>query len=84
MHTGSARLTIFLNKFTESGPSIITADEINCFVLARVSGKDVVMLIVQNMELKVTRVRDVNEIVMKKESIRGDGPMRFRIFGKGK
>ena len=42
-YIGSARLTIFLNKFTE--PSIVTADKINCFVLARVSRKDVVMLV---------------------------------------
>ena len=45
MHTGSARLTIFLNKFMESGPSVIIADEINHLVLAGVSGKDVVMLV---------------------------------------
>ena len=45
MHTGSARLRIFLNKFMESGPSVRTADEINHFVLVRVSRKNVVMLV---------------------------------------
>ena len=32
------------------------------------------------MELKVIRVRDVNEILMTKESIRGDRLMRFGIL----
>ena len=45
MHTGSARLTIFLNKFMESRPSVIMADEINCFVLAGMPRKDVVILV---------------------------------------
>ena len=35
------------------------------------------------MELKVTRVRDVNEIVMKKKSVRGDGPVGFGILEMG-
>ena len=35
------------------------------------------------MELKVTRVRDVNEIVVMKESIRGDEPMGFGILEMG-
>ena len=35
------------------------------------------------MEPKVTRVRDVNEIVVMKEPIRGDGPMGFGILEMG-
>jgi hypothetical protein len=42
--------TLLLYEFTETGPGIITADEVNCFILTRVSGKYVVMFVAENTE----------------------------------
>ena len=41
------------------------------------------MFVMENTESKVIRVRDVDKVVVMKETIARYGPMRFRIFGKG-
>ena len=46
-HTSCTMFTIFLHKFTESGPGIIAADEVHCLILTRMSREDVVMLVAE-------------------------------------
>jgi hypothetical protein len=31
-HTSRTRLNVLLDEFTETGPSVITADEVDCFI----------------------------------------------------
>ena len=72
LHTSHTRFTIFLDKFMESGPGIIAADEVHCLILTRMSGKDVVMLVAENLEPEVVGIGDVYETVMAEKSIRSD------------
>ena len=37
LHTSCTRFTIFLDKFMESGPGIIAADEVHCLILTRMT-----------------------------------------------
>ena len=62
--------TIFLDKFTESRPGIIAADEVHCLILTRMSGEDMVMLVVENLELEVIGIGDVYETIMAEKSVR--------------
>ena len=60
-HTSCTRFTIFLDKFTESGPGKIAADEVHCLILTRMSGEDVVMLVAENLEPEVVGIGDIYE-----------------------
>ena len=71
-HTSCTRFTIFLDKFTESGPGIIAADEVHCLILTGMSGKDVVMLVAENLEPEVVGIRDIYETIMAEKSIGSD------------
>ena len=68
-HTSCTRFTIFLDKFVESGPGIIAADEVHCLILTGMSGEDVVMLVVENSEPEVIGIGDVYEIIMAEKFI---------------
>ena len=72
LHTSCTGLTIFLDKFTESGPGIIAADEVHCLILTGMSREDVVMLVAENSELEVVGVRDIYETIMVEKSIGSD------------
>ena len=48
-HTSRTRFTILLDEFAETGPSIIAANEVDGFILTRVSGEDVIMLVAENL-----------------------------------
>ena len=72
LHTSCTRFTIFLDKFTESGPGIIAADEVHCLILTRMSREDVVMLVAENSELEVIGIRDMYETIMAEKSIGSD------------
>ena len=71
-HTSCTRFTIFLDKFTESGPGIIVADEVHCLILTRMSGEDVVMLVAENSEPEVVGIGDIYESIVVEKSIRSD------------
>ena len=71
-HTSCTRFTIFLDKFAESGPGIIAANEVHCLILTGMSREDVVMLVAENLEPEVIGIRDVYEIVVAEKSIRSD------------
>ena len=71
-HTSCTRFTIFLDKFAESGPGIIVADEVHCFILTGMSGEDVVVLVAENSEPEVVGIGDVYETVMAEKSVGSD------------
>ena len=71
-HTSCTRFIIFLDKFTESGPGIIAADEVHCLILTRMSGEDVVVLVVENSEMEVIEIGDVYETIVAEKSIGSD------------
>ena len=71
-HTSCTGFTIFLDKFMESGPGIIAADEVHCLILTGMSREEVVMLVVENSELEVIGIRDVYETVMAEKSVGSD------------
>ena len=48
-HTSRTRFAILLDKFAETGPSIIAANEVDGFILTGVSRKDVIMLVAENL-----------------------------------
>ena len=79
-HTSSARLNIFLHKITESRPSVVTTDEVNGLILARVSREDMVMFVMENTEPEVVSIRNINEAVMAEKSVSGNGPTGLRFF----
>ena len=67
-HTSCTRFTI-LDKFMESRPGIVVADEVHCLILTRMSGEDMIMLVVENLELEVIGIGDVYEIIMAEKSV---------------
>ena len=71
-HTSCTRFTIFLDKFVESRPGIIAADEVNCLILTGMSGEDMVMLVAENSELEVIGIGDIYETIMVEKSIGSD------------
>ena len=71
-HTSCTRFTILLDKFTESRPGIIVADEIHCLILTRMSREDMVVLVVENSEPEVIGIGDVYETIMAEKSVGGD------------
>ena len=68
-HTSGARFDVLLDKFTESGPGIVAMD--------------MVMLVAENAEPEVIRVRNIDEVIMAEESVRSNGPARLRLFLMG-
>ena len=71
-HTSCTRFIIFLDKFTESGPGIIAADEVHCLILTGMSREDVVVLVAENSELEVVGIWDIYETIMAEKSVRSD------------
>ena len=71
-HTSCTRFTIFLDKFTESGPGIIAVDEVHCLILTRMSREDVVVLVAENLEPEVVGIRDIYETIVAEKSIGSD------------
>ena len=71
-HTSCTRSTVFLDKFTESRPGIIAADEVHCLILTRMSREDVVVLVVENLEPEVIGIRDVYETIVVEKSVGSD------------
>ena len=71
-HTSCTRFTIFLDKFVESGPGIIVADEVHCLILTRMSREDVVVLVAENSELEVVGIGDIYETIVVEKSVGSD------------
>ena len=71
-YTSCTIFTIFLDKFTESRPGVIAADEVHCLILTRMSGGDVVVLVAENSEPEVIGIGDIYETIMAEKSVRSD------------
>ena len=71
-HTSCTGFTIFLDKFTESGPGIIAADEVHCLILTGMSGEDVVVLVAENLEPEVVGIGDIYETIVVEKSVGSD------------
>ena len=82
-HTSGARFDVLLDEFTESGPGIVAMDKVNGLILSGVSGKDVVMLVAENTEPEVIRVRNVDKVIMTEEAVRSNKPAGLRFFLMG-
>ena len=63
-HASGARFDVLLDEFAESGPGIVATDKVDRLILSGVSGKDVVMLVAENAEPEVIRVRDIDEVIV--------------------
>ena len=64
-HTSCTRFTIFLDKFAESGPGIIAANEVHCLILTGMSREDVVVLVAENSEPEVIGIGDIKRVIGK-------------------
>ena len=72
LYTSCTRFTIFLDKFAESRPGIIAADEVHCLILTGMSGEDMVVLVAENSELEVIGIGDIYETIMVEKSVGSD------------
>ena len=75
LYTSCTRFTIFLDKFAESRPGIIAADEVHCLILTGMSGEDMVVLVAENsenLEPEVIGIGDIYETIMVEKSIGSD------------
>ena len=72
LHTRCTRLAIFLDKFTESRPGVVSSNEVYCLVLTRVSGKDMIVLMSENAESEIIRVWNVDKVVVSEKTIGGN------------
>ena len=54
MHTSSTGFNIGLNSVPEFQPNVVTSDQINGPVLAKVSRDWVVMIVLQNLKPEIT------------------------------
>ena len=55
-HASRTRLDevdVFLEKFSEARPSVVSMDELHCLVLTWMSGENVVMLVTKNTKSEV-------------------------------
>ena len=80
MHTSSTGLAIFLDKFSESRPSVVSKDKTCGFVLTRVSGENMIVLVTECSESEIVRVGDVDAIVMLEEFVGVNGPIGFGVL----
>ncbi|EGN98741.1 hypothetical protein SERLA73DRAFT_73345 [Serpula lacrymans var. lacrymans S7.3] len=66
---GSAGLDVVLDKDLEPGPSIFLSDEFQGFVLTKMAGEGMIMLILEYSESEVTGIWDVEVVVLPEEAI---------------
>ena len=79
-HTSRTRFAIFLDELTEPGPGVVMTDHFYSLVLTWMSREYVIMLVAENMETEVVRVRNVDEVILPKKTIRSDGPSVPRFY----
>ena len=63
MSTNHTRLDIIPNKLANLGPSVLTSNCVKSTILAKVTGKDVVMIDAKDAESEVIAVRNVDTII---------------------
>lgn len=57
--TSGTRMYVFFDKGVYTRPGILSLNEFECPILTEVPRQWVVMLVLQDLELKVTYIRDV-------------------------
>lgn len=62
-HTGSTRLAVVLNEFSELRPHIFAAHKFNGLVLTVMSSEDMIMFETEYTEAKISVVGDVDAAV---------------------
>jgi hypothetical protein len=84
-HAGGTGLAVVFDKVTKSGPDVLASNQFNSLVLTHVTGKDVVVLIVEDTESQFVVVCwDVDAVVMSNITISGGLPSRGqRMSEKG-
>lgn len=63
MHASGTRLTVVFDIVLEARLSILLMDKIDCLVLMIVSGKNMIMLVLQYAEAEIVRVRNIDVVV---------------------
>ena len=59
----STRITIVFDEGLHSRPGILTPDEVQCLVLSEVSQDQMVVLVPENLQLKIRNIRNIDPIV---------------------
>ena len=62
--TGSARLAIVADQVAESGPVVVSENEVLCLVLPPMSGCRMIVAGVEDVETEVTGVRYIDTVVV--------------------
>ena len=63
LHTSDTGLAELLYISTEAGPGVTVVDLFQCFVLTKLSGKDVIMIVLENTCVEVTSRWYINSVV---------------------
>ena len=79
----SAGLAVVADQVAESGPVVVSEDEVLRLVLPPVSGCRMVVSGAEDAETEVTGVRYVGTVVVAEESIGVEGPARVSVGGMG-
>ena len=82
-HTSHTIFAILLDKFAETEPSIIVANEVDGLILTEVSGEDMIMLVAENLELQVIGVGDIDEVIMAEKTVRSNSGVLVQLGGQG-
>ena len=61
---GGTGVAEFLHEGPRVRPNIFPSDYCEGFVLSGVSGEDVIMIVLEDLELEVVRVRDINPVMV--------------------
>ena len=61
--TGGARRDVVLDESMDTRPGILSADQVQCVGLTKMSGEWVVMFVPQDPQTEVVGVRDVDAVV---------------------
>ena len=80
----SAGLAVVADQVAESGPVVVSEDEVLRLVLPPVSGCRMVVSGAEDAETEVTGVRYVGTVVVAEESIGVEGPAQVSVRGMGK
>ena len=75
LHTSGAWLAIVLNEGSEEQPSIVVSDELKGFVLAKVSGSQMVMFVEEYAESEIIVVGDEDLVFVSEETFGVGGPV---------
>jgi hypothetical protein len=79
-HTSGTGFAILLDKVSNTRPSVVPLYKTEGLVLSGMSSEDVVMLVAEDVESEVVRVRDIDATTMAEETVGVYGPVRFWVL----